>query len=77
MIILLAFSYRNETKICRDWVTPMLSGNADECMAVCGSKCIANTNTGANESVIKGKWGLPDLIIPNENETNDINETIK
>lgn len=40
MMLLLAFAYNNETKKCRDWITPMFKGDAEDCKTVCDQRCM-------------------------------------
>ena len=48
MIIVLAWSYKNETSICREWVKPMFESNdINDCKTVCDQKCgVLETNNG-------------------------------
>ena len=48
MIIVLAWSYNNETKVCREWIGPMFESNdINDCKNVCNQKCgVLETNKG-------------------------------
>jgi len=39
LIIFSAYSYKNETKICNDWIAPMIEDGGRNCLSVCSSKC--------------------------------------
>ena len=39
MILVLAFAYSNETKMCREWISPMQKADYDGCMFLAESKC--------------------------------------
>ena len=39
LVILLALSYSSETKQCKDWISPMTSGDKDNCKYVCNQRC--------------------------------------
>jgi len=43
LIIFAGYSYMNETKICNDWITPMLEDNGKNCLSVCDLKCAEAT----------------------------------
>ncbi len=43
LIIFAGYSYMNETKICNDWITPMLEDNGKNCLSVCDEKCAGVT----------------------------------
>ena len=50
LVLLLALSYNSETKKCREWISPMNSGDKNNCKAVCDQKCefIFRENVGDN-----------------------------
>ena len=39
MVVVLAFSYKNEIKQCQDWIAPMFAGSTDDCKFVCNNRC--------------------------------------
>jgi len=51
MIIFLAWSYNAETKECREWLNPLVSGDIDQCNLVCANKCDLFFYKPANESI--------------------------
>lgn len=58
MVLILAWSYFEETKTSRDWINSMFSGSEDNCKMNCNSKCIAYanqqvSNPDVNVSLIK------------------------
>jgi len=38
-LIILSFAYKNETQVCRDWITPLYEDNGANCLTVCDNKC--------------------------------------
>ena len=52
MMIILAYAYKNETQICRDWVKPMFESDKEHCISVCDSKCLVLDKTGQKEQEI-------------------------
>lgn len=40
LILFSAYSYINETKICNDWIAPMIEDGGRNCLSVCDSMCL-------------------------------------
>ena len=41
LVLFMAYAYRSETSVCREWVGEMYDGDVDNCRAVCNMRCSA------------------------------------
>lgn len=67
LMLTMAYSYSHETKICREWIGPMFSKDAETCKMVCSEKCSAlkfnPVNNTTTTTLNLSNWNL---LIPNE-----------
>jgi hypothetical protein len=65
MVIVLAFTYKSETQLCRNWVEPMFENEGKNCNAVCDARC---------ELVVGVTTMPPNYTYPKINTTLFLNE---
>jgi hypothetical protein len=54
LILLLAYSYIQETKVCKDWISPMINNSGKDCFNVCSMRCqaiVSNSQEDLSESL--------------------------
>lgn len=42
LVLILAYSYKTETQVCRNWIEGMNKGSVEDCKAVCNYQCDAS-----------------------------------